>query len=71
MVNRINPTAPTTANIIAITDRIFCQVDVFGASRCLCRNQRSAMNTMSKVTTVTAPMAMKSGCSEEDPMSDM
>jgi formate-dependent nitrite reductase cytochrome c552 subunit len=44
---------------------------VFPCNLPRCRSQRSEMKTTSKVTTVTLPIAMKSGCNRCAPMSEM
>lgn len=69
--NRINPAAPHNEKIMVSTDRTFCHVDVFRASRPECRKYRSEMKEMSKTTTVTALMAMNMGFRSVAPTSEM
>ena len=70
-VRRISPTAPITAVTVAIIDSDFWNQEVFTANFPRCRSQRSAIKTKSKVTTVTAPIAMKSGCRLWAPISEI
>ena len=61
-VRRMRPIAPTIAETVEAIDNHFWNQDVFTANVPRCRSQRSAMKTISKVTTATAPIAMKRGC---------
>lgn len=69
--SRIKPAAPHMAkNIDMMANTLSVQL-VFGASRRICRSQRSAIKARSKDTVVTALPAMKSGCNPVAPMSDI
>jgi hypothetical protein len=69
--SRINPIAPQTAKKIDMIEKILSVMVLFGASRPICRSQRSAMKARSKDTVVTALPAMKSGFNPVAPTSDM
>lgn len=69
--SRINPAAPHMAkNIDMMANTLSVQL-LFGASRPICRSQRSAIKAKSKDTVVTTLPAMKSGFNPVAPISDI
>jgi hypothetical protein len=70
-VRRMSPIPPMVAVMVAIIDSDFWNQDVFTANVPLCRSQRSITKTVLKVTTVTAPIAMKRGCRLWAPTSEI
>lgn len=71
MLNRINPTVPTTANKMLSQLNVFSMTVVFLASRPLCRNQRADRNARSRKMVVTHEPAMKRGFRLPAPTSEM
>lgn len=70
-VRQIKPTPPAIEQMIARLDKTFWKTEVFPCNLPLCRSHLSVINTILKVTTVTVPIAMKSGWSSCAPISEM